>query len=128
MISTFPVSLSISTMQAWAPNGNVSRHAQGVDAQLSSGSGGRSHGFSDCLIHFQKHRCDALVKPAPRGRRRDTSGRAIEQANVEPAFELADDLAQCRTGYTQVFPGSPAELRFVFELECGKLASLEITP
>jgi len=29
---------------------------------------------------------------------------------------------------TGSFPGSPVDLRFYFELECGKIASLEITP
>jgi hypothetical protein len=70
----------------------------------------------------------------PSRRRRHAPCRAVEQPYAEPGFELANGLAQ-KDGWHIVtsrlsgnFPGSPVDLRFVFQLECGKIAFLQITP
>ncbi len=64
---------------------------------------------------------------------------AIEQwkANASAKYQYTSELLTCeqQAGKTIVtcrltgnFPGSPANLRYFFELEGGKIASLEICP
>ena len=81
-----------------------------------------------------------MIAPAPaahRGREgsqwtratraEDRAGR--NRYRSEPfASEQMGDLTVITSRLTGNFPGSPVDLRFFFRLECGKIASLEITP
>ncbi len=69
-------------------------HAQRIDTQRSSGATRGGDRFRDGGIHLQDHRGDALVEARSRCRRRNAPRGPVEQPHAEPAFELADGLAE----------------------------------